>query len=182
MASLQEQLLKAGLVDEKKAKQAKKDKRKQTRVANKSKDKPVDENKQAAQQTMAEKAERDRELNKKRQEEAEQKAIAAQVKQLINLNKLSKGKGDIGYNFVDQTVKKIYVTASQQEELSSGRLAVCKLLENGEVVYEIVPAIVADKIAQRDASSVVMKNDKSADIIDEDDPYADYQIPDDLMW
>jgi len=29
---------------------------------------------------------------------------------------------------------------------------------------------------------IVVKNEKSAQTIDEDDPYAAYVIPDDLMW
>jgi uncharacterized protein YaiL (DUF2058 family) len=44
-----------------------------------------------------------------------------------------------------------------------------------------VPAVVADKIKQRDESVVLSQQAVNTDI-DEDDPYADYQIPDDLMW
>jgi uncharacterized protein len=57
-------------------------------------------------------------------------------------------------------------------------LAVVKLGEG----YELVPRIVADKIAQRDEGAVVVANIKSAQQVEEDDPYKDYVIPDDLMW
>jgi len=45
---------------------------------------------------------------------------------------------------------------------------------------ELVPRVIADKIAERDASLVVQV--KKAAEVDPDDPYAAYQIPDDLMW
>jgi hypothetical protein len=41
---------------------------------------------------------------------------------------------------------------------------------------------VAQKFAERDADPVVMLNHKADAIELEDDPYADYQIPDDLSW
>jgi len=67
-----------------------------------------------------------------------------------------------------------------------GRLAIVKL----EQAYELVPAAVADKINQRDNHTVVLQNiisetstaDASVDSVDEDDPYADFVVPDDLMW
>ena len=186
MASLQDQLLKAWLVDEKKAKKAKKDKRKQNKVAHKSKEQVVDEAKLAAQQTKAEKTEKDRELNRQRQQEAEQKAFAAQVKQLIQVNKIDKGKADIGYNFEHAgKFKKIYVNAELQNLLSRGRLAIVAFSEANETTFEVVPVPVAEKIAQRDESSVILLNDTeqaSASTSEEDDWYADYEIPDDLMW
>lgn len=46
----------------------------------------------------------------------------------------------------------------------------------------IIPASVADKITQRDADSIVLNNALSQEEQDEDDPYADFKIPDDLMW
>jgi uncharacterized protein YaiL (DUF2058 family) len=49
--------------------------------------------------------------------------------------------------------------------------------------YELVPAIVAEKIKQRDDSYVLVMNDKiQEETSTNDDPYADFQIPDDLMW
>ena len=48
-------------------------------------------------------------------------------------------------------------------------------------VVELVPRVIADKIAERDPSLVVRVNKPTAQV-DEDDPYAAFQIPDDLMW
>ncbi|MDI5823506.1 DUF2058 family protein [Salmonella enterica subsp. enterica serovar Kentucky] len=36
--------------------------------------------------------------------------------------------------------------------------------------------------AQRDADSIVVNSALSQEEQDEDDPYADFKVPDDLMW
>jgi uncharacterized protein YaiL (DUF2058 family) len=181
MASLQDQLLKAGLIDAKKAKQANKEKRKETNVARRSSEEVVDEVKQSAEQARLEKIERDRELNRQRDLELQQKAIAAQIKQLIENHRQPKGAGnvDVEYNFTDgKLIKKMRVSPLVLEQIARGLLAVVKLGEG----YELVPRIVADKIAQRDEKFVVVANTKQDNKVDEDDPYKDYVIPDDLMW
>ncbi len=119
--SLQDQLLKAGLADAKKAKQVQKDKRKQAKLARNTGVEVVDENKEAARQALADKARRDRELNRELHDKAQRKAINAQIKQLINSSKLAKGTGDIGYNFTDgKHIKRVYVSALEQKQLSAG--------------------------------------------------------------
>lgn len=179
MSSLQDQLLKAGMVDAKKASKVAKDKRKQNKVAKKSKVDVVDDTKLQVEAKRAEKAERDRQLNQERLAAAEKKAIAAQIKQIIDMNRVDKGRGEVAFSFVDgKSVKKMYVTDQLQAQLSRGQLAIVK--QGGS--YELVPAIVAEKIAQRDDSHVLLLNTKQDDVVEEDDPYADYQIPDDLMW
>ena len=40
---------------------------------------------------------------------------------------------------------------------------------------------IADKIAERNPNMVVQAPETST-ALEEDDPYAEYQIPDDLMW
>lgn len=176
--SLQDQLLKAGLVDNKKANQIKKIKHKQSKQKRKNKIENTDETKLAAQQAQMEKAEHDRQLNKQHKAEAERKAIAAQVRQLIELNRQSRDDADLAYSFTDGTlIKSIQVTGAQQQQLSRGRLCIIQQDEQ----YELIPTVVAEKILMRDGSFQVISNqtDKTPD---EDDPYADYQVPDDLMW
>jgi len=183
MASLQEQLLKAGLVDKSRANKAKKDKQKQSKVARNTAAKAVSKEKTVAQQEQALRAQRDRELNLQRQKQVEQKATLAQIKQLIELNKLDKGQGDTSYSFIYKNkIKKIFVTEDIKQQLSLGRLAIVRLVLKSERLFEIVPAAVAAKIAQRDEHAVVQLNEKVDTEQNEDDPYADYQIPDDLTW
>ncbi|MCV6626283.1 MAG: DUF2058 domain-containing protein [Cellvibrionaceae bacterium] len=176
--SLQDQLLGAGLIDKKKAKAIGKEKRKQAKQTPKG-HKTEDEIKQAAKQKLAEKAERDRAMNLERQKEADAKAILAQIKQLIDTNKISRAGGEIAYSFTHgKAIKKFYVNETLQSQLSRGQIAIVAFGEG----YELVPQPVAEKIAQRDESLVVVQNERSSDGPDEDDPYADYPIPDDLMW
>ncbi|MCP3673886.1 MAG: DUF2058 domain-containing protein [Gammaproteobacteria bacterium] len=178
MASLQDQLLKAGIVDKKKAKKIKLAKHSQSKKQPKGHIQ-LDENKLQAEKALAERIAKDKAMNKEKQALAEQKAIQAQIIQLIKSNAIDDQNGEISYQFTDDTViAKIYVTESLQKQLSKGIIAIAKLGES----YEMVPAIVAEKIQQRDTSIIVLLNDNIKTEIDEDDPYADYQIPDDLMW
>ena len=85
------------------------------------------------------------------------------------------------YNFTDANViKRLHITEQVQQHLVSGRLAIIKLGEG----YELVPTPVAEKIKQRDEQCIVqcevVANEADGPI--EGDPYADYEIPDDLMW
>jgi len=176
--SLQDQLLNAGLVDKKKAKAAQKEKRKQAKQTPKGQA-VIDENKRLAEEARRQKAERSQELNRQQQLEAEKKAILAQIKQLITQHCIDRKGGEVAYQFADnKKIKKLYLTELQQNQLSRGIIAVVKLNES----YELVPAAIAEKIAQRDKSFVMLINQKSTEVVEEDDPYADYQIPDDLMW
>ena len=179
--SLQDQLLKAGLADAKKAKQIDKEKRKQSKVARKSGVEVVDESKEAAREAREARALKDRELNQALNEKSQRKAINAQIKQLIENSKVAKGKGDIGFNFTDgKKVKKLYVGPVEQKQLSSGLLAIAKQGDQ----YEIVPRAVAEKIAERDEARVILRSevDDSELTEEEKDWYKDYEVPDDLMW
>lgn len=178
MASLQDQLLKAGIIDQKKAKAIKKEKTKQARQQPKGKP-IVDESKEAAQKALAAKTARDREINRQKEAEAMAKAVRAQIVQLVTMNRIDRQNGDVAYQFSDERkIKKIYVTPRLQQQLIAGIVAIVRFGDG----YELVPAGVADKICQRDDSVVVLHNTRSTAATDEDDPYAQYQIPDDLMW
>ena len=176
--SLKDQLLKAGLIDQKKASKANKSKHQQVKQKQKNKVETVDEAKVAAQQAQAEKVARDRELNAQRKAEAERKALSAQIRQLIEMNRQTTGEGDIAYSFTDGSlVKNLYVNEQQQRQLSNGRLCIVGL-DGG---YALIPTAVADKVRQRDEAFVILSN-QPTETTDEDDPYAEFQVPDDLMW
>lgn len=178
MASLQEQFLKAGLVDKNKVKQANQDKSKQKKIERRTGEQTVDEARIAALETQRKNAERARELNAQRDAAATQKAIAAQITQMVQQNRQNKGAGDIAYNFThNNKIDRIYVSAAVQAHLMAGRLVIVR---HGGAT-ELVPRVIADKIAERDASLVVRVN-KTTTEVDADDPYAAFQIPDDLMW
>ncbi len=176
--SLRDQLLKAGLVNEKQVKQAGKQQKKQQRLEKKGQVEVDDSQKQAAAIALAEKVARDQELNRQQQEKAEQKARSAQIKQLIETTRLPKLTTEDYYNFVDdKKVKRISVNALMRNKLSGGALAIVR--HGGG--YEVVSRDVALKIQERDARRVVLLNTET-EKPDENDPYAAYQVPDDLMW
>ncbi|MEK6750063.1 MAG: DUF2058 domain-containing protein [Pseudomonadota bacterium] len=174
--SFQEQLLKARLVDGHKVKKANHEKHKQKKQH--AEPKGAAAQKTQVQQAMAEKAERDRGLNRQKVEMENKKAIAAQIKQLVDVYAVAKGQGDCAYNFEDDgKVKCVYVTDVQRGELARGVLVIVKQ----DDAYAIVPRPVADKIASRDASRVLRSKDAGQNAA-EDDAYANYKIPDDMMW
>lgn len=178
--ALQDQLLKAGLIDKNKANRAKSMKHKKMKHQRSNNQVIVDEAKLLAEKAIQEKSQRDRELNRQRNEKAQKKAIIAQIKQLIHVNKVSKGNGDdLAYNFEDnKNIKRVYVTQDTHDAIALGKLAIVKI----EGQYEIVPGPVADKIKLRDESYIILRNDASQKDEESDDFYADYEIPDDLMW
>ena len=169
--SIQEQMLKAGLVNKKKMAKAQKAAKK-SRIQNREAKAAVEANKLAQ-------SEKDRELSFQQKARQEQKEIAAQINQLISLNKLDRTHGDIGYNFtVGTLIKKIYIDKEMQDQLIAGRLAIVSVNDH----YEVVPAGIADKIHQRDENIVVFNNPISKKEDKKEDPYAEFVIPDDLMW
>ena len=169
--TLQEQMLKAGLVNEKKLKKAKKGSKKSRMQAREVKE-AVEENKRVQQ-------EKDQVLNTEQKEKRLNKEIKAQVKQLIDMNRIDQSDGDIKYNFTDGTmVKSIYVEPLIQSQLAKGILSIARYDET----YVIIPTSVAKKIMLRDNDTIIEQNSKVEDQAEEDDPYADLVVPDDLMW
>ncbi len=178
MSSLQDQLLKAGLVSKDKATKAKSAKRKQTKINRKHKIEHVDEARGSAEKTMAFRAEKDRQLNQEKNAKAEQIAILAQIKQLIEVNQTPRGKAQVIFNFSDKgKIKKLDVSNEIHKHITIGLLAIARLGND----YSLIPKMVAVKIQQRLEGYIIPLNTE-AQTVDEDDPYADYQIPDDLMW
>ena len=175
--TLQEQMLKAGLVSSKKAAKVQRTAKK-SRVQAREAREAVEENKKAQ-------IERDKLLSEQQKQAVLAKEFKAQLKKLIEMNRITVARGNITFNFTDgNLIKKIEVDKQTQAQLINGRLAIARLVINasGDCEYAIIPAVVADKIAQRDADSIVLNSALSQEEQDEDDPYADFKIPDDLMW
>lgn len=175
--TLQEQMLKAGLVTSKKMAKVQRTAKK-SRVQAREAREAVEENKKVQ-------LERDKELSEQQKHAALSKEYKAQVKQIIEMNRINISKGNIGFNFTDNNlIKKITVDKTTQAQLISGRLAIARLVvdNSSESEYAIIPASVADKIAQRDANSIVLNSALSQEEQDGEDPYADFKVPDDLMW
>lgn len=182
--SLQDQLLKIGVIDKQKKKKVQHQQRKEgnkARQAVKS-GKKVESGTVAVQQQLAQerhdKKSHDLELNKQRDAERANKAIVAEVIQIVQQHTVSIPKeADVAYNFThNKKVKKVYISSEQQKQLTVGLLAIVTLDDKST----LIPDKIAEKIEERLPSSVTRI--QSANISNEDDPYADYQVPDDLMW
>lgn len=174
--SLQDQLLKAGLVDKSKANKASKERRKNARQQNSGKGANISSEER---QRQLEKAARDRELNQRRDEARKQKEIAAQIKQLVETHRhpRSQSEDDRPFYFDNKgKVKQMYVSAETHKMITTKKLAIVNC--NG--VFELVPADIAEKIRQRNPSMVIELPDEQP--ASENDPYADYRVPDDLIW
>ena len=182
MASLQEQFLKAGLVNKGKAKQVHQEKAKQKKDERRAGTQSVDEARLAALEIQRKNAERARELNAQRDAAATQKAIMAQIVQMVQQNRQSKGKGDVAYNFThDNKIKRVHVSPKVREHIIAGHLVIVCL---GEAT-ELLPKVIADKIAERDPSLVVLDNaamEESASGDADDEYYSRFKVPDDLVW
>jgi len=181
--SLQDQLLGAGLIKDQKAKNIKSNKRKAEKQSRKTNTELENEAAKLGEEAREAQRLKSQALNEERRKEKELKEITAQIRQIIEINSIFKGKGDnlVAYNFTDfNKVKAIYVTNKNHDLISRGRVAIARLKD----VYHLIPAEAAVKILERDEGSIALLNDpmKNADDTVEDDPYAEFQIPDDLMW
>jgi len=178
--SLQEQLLKSGLATENKAKQVKADKRKQGKQQRNNGVEIVDEVKLDMEQARRQQAERDRELNQLRKQAEEEKALAAQIRQIVEQNRIAQDENGIAYKFNDgNKVKSVYVAEKERLGLINGKAGIVRY-DKG---YEIVPAEIALKIHGWHEGSVLVLNQDVQDVADGgDDPYAGFEVPDDLVW
>ena len=180
--TFQEQLLQLGLVDKKKASQTKKQQH-QTKKQNANAGKKhvvVDENALLAQQAEEKKKARARKLNLQREAKLQKRAEDAQIKQLVEQHRLEKDDRGIAYRFpVEGKIQRIYVDKEVADQLSDGRLGIVGLVGQ----YEVIPRNTIEKIQAISNRvfvniNVATSNKES----DPDDPYAGYEVPDDLVW
>ncbi len=177
--SLQEQLLQSGLVNSAKAKSVKTEQRKKTQQQRKNNAAAEDAAKDLAKQAQAAKAEKDRLLNQQRTQQEAGKQLTAQIKQLVESNRIAEAPDGEPYHFTDNNkVKTLYVSESLREQLGAGRLAIVK----SEQQYAVVPLDTAEKIRLRSAEHLVLLNSPPDSHNHHNDPYAAFPVPDDLMW
>ncbi len=183
MASLQDQLLKAGLTTKQKTRQANADKRKKNKQQRSGVQHDTSLQEQVKQDLVKSKAEKqakDNALNEQKKQQLAEKEQGLRIKQILTHQQIKNVKGDNEYNYTfDNKIKKLPLDTMTHNALINGRLSICGL----EGITYIVTSETAEKLAELDPNIVLVQNDKvSDDHVNEDDPYADYQIPDDLMW
>ena len=201
--SLQDQLLGAGLIKKQDANNIKTAKKKQVKKSKETNTELKNEAAEAAEKARLEEQQKSQALNAQRKQEAEEKAAQAQIRQMIEINDIAKldkkapVDSELVYNFTDGSkIKTMLVSAENHKLITKGVVAIAKLESphggnssaDGEADYHLIPAVVARKIIERDSSSIALlnefsKTDDSASSEDDiDDPYAGYEVPDDLMW
>ena len=182
--SLQDQLLDIGLSNKQKARKINSAKKKAVKKSRKDNKELINEVAELADKAREEQREKSQQSNIQHNKETEKKEIAAQIRQIIEMNSITKAKNDNtqAYNFTDNNkIKTVYVSSKNHNLISRGRIAIAKL----EQTYHLIPMEAAKKINERDNTSIILLNDslkQQQGQEAEDDPYADYQIPDDLMW
>jgi hypothetical protein len=179
--SLQDELLKAGLIDQSKIDQARKAKKAQQKrkPAVKKAQRAKPEVDPEVRRQQEEKAARDRELNQQREEVRRQREVNAQVRQLVSRNRHPRreSEDDIPFHFDNKgKIKRLFVSREVHQMITERKLVIVN--DNGQ--FELVPPSIAEKIRQRNPSLVIDLPEERKP--SEDDPYADYQVPDDLMW
>ena len=179
--SLRDQLIQAGLGTKKQAKAAPPPKKAPSRHQ----PPPISPEKLAAQKAAAAKSARDQELNRRQQEKAAAKARRAEVKQLIEQHRLPPVVSEEYFNFADGTrLARLAVTAALREQLIKGAVVIVRY----EGHYALVPEAAVARIRERDEHAIVAQEapasttTSAASNPDNDDPYKDFVVPDDLVW
>jgi uncharacterized protein YaiL (DUF2058 family) len=178
--SLQDQLLKAGLVSKNKLNDSRQQvKRKRKRSGGKA---TVDVQTNAAQKRRVEHQQRDKRLNAERDKQRQDQEQRLQIRELVLANSLNVVEADQLFNVVrDGRIRRVYVTAEQRSQLSNGTLAVT--IAKGR--NHIVSLQVAEKIRSLLPGyfvSLSSESDPPKATNEADDEYADFKVPDDLMW
>ena len=183
MPSLQDQLLKAGLTTKQKTRQANSDKRKKNKQKRSGVEHEATLQEQVRQdlaKAKVDKLAKDTALNDEKKLQLNAKEQFLRIKQILDHHQIKNVFGDAIYNYTsDVKIKKLALDYDTHKALINGRLALCGL---DDVTY-IVTSETAEKLSKLDNNIILVQNDKVEDEgLDESDPYADYQIPDDLMW
>jgi len=175
---LQEQLLKAGLAKKGKVDQIAREQAKQ-RQGKPVASEPVE--KVDTQRLQAERAERDRALAAERNAQAQARELAAQVRQIIEANKV-KRDGEISYRFNDgEKIHSVLVNETLRTQLAKGSLVIVRFGDG----YELVPRAAADKLRERDATVIVLDHGQKTEATptsEDDEFYSQFKVPDDLIW
>jgi uncharacterized protein YaiL (DUF2058 family) len=177
--SLRDQLLQAGLVSSKQAQQADRDKRQQARRQPAAAADQQQAAQRKQQQAVAAKVARDQDLNRQRREQREHGARLAEIRQLVEQNRLPPVVSDDYFNFVHRNkVRRIAVDAALRERIMNGAVAIVRYGK----FYALVLPEVAARVRERNADSVVTLAAAPEIPAASEDPYAKFQVPDDLMW
>lgn len=178
--ALQAQLLKAGLTSKQKARDVTTKKRRDKKAK-------IDDGAQALKQEIAEQKkaqlQKDKQLNEARFAEA---SARGQVRGLITECKKSAisipDDADIKFNYtLANKIYSVYVNDKLQTQLLHGQLGIVRYEDSSYLVPHKLAARV-DLLVPQWCGYLWQQAESTVNNEAKDDPYADYVIPDDLMW
>lgn len=163
--SLQEQLLKSGLINKERLNKPKKKPAKKKHQPN--------ANKYHRQHTTPPDSVTPAELKK-------QKELRADVKKLLRSHKINDNTGEIAYNYtINNQIKRFFVTEAQQKSLIEGEVAIV----NWNGISYLIPKEAAEEAKQLFPKiNVCLVEKQETKETNANDPYADFVIPDDIKW
>ncbi len=189
--SFQEQMLKLGLVDKKKVKEAKSEQHRSRKTSAKNKRKKgsgqlttAEQNALLRQKAAERKKAKDLQLNRERDARLQKRAERAQIRQLIEQHKIAKDDNGVPYRFtVSGKIYRIFVNSTTAQQLGNGTLGIVEMVDTAGQ-FEVIPKDIIDRIRAIDKRifTALVSASPSAEEKDEDDPYAEYRVPDDLVW
>jgi uncharacterized protein YaiL (DUF2058 family) len=171
----------SGLVNKQKAQQAQTDKRRQAKQKKKKGTVVVSDVQIAIKEKAELQKQKDFEHNQQTQEELAIRAAHGKLIQMIAQHCEKDYQGEVDYHFTyENKVKRIAVKTSIQQALIKGHLAICVLND----AFYLINKEAAEKLRAIDESVLVALHDQKTVTAEnvEDDPYAEFSIPDDLMW
>lgn len=181
LTPLQEQLIKAGLAKKSQVAEVAREQEQARRT--KGPAAPGDIQLEA-ERARAEKVERDRALAAERKSKAHITEVRAQARQIIQDKQVPRA-GESDYRFTaDGAIRTLLVNEDLRKKLSAGALVIARLGTG----YALLPRAAAEKVRERDASLIVLDHGQAAGSASdpassEDDAYyAQFQVPDDLVW
>ena len=175
---LQEQLLKAGLVNKNKVDQVARQQQKARdgKPTAKPEAEAVD-----AHKLQAERAERDRQLEAHRKAEREAQQRSAQIRQIIEAHRVKAGD-DSDYRFSDDgVIRSLRIGDAQRPQLARGVLTIARLGDT----HALLARDVAERVRAIDPSALAVDHAHApgAPEAGSDDAfYSRFQVPDDLIW
>ncbi|CAM4411750.1 DUF2058 domain-containing protein [Stenotrophomonas pavanii] len=180
--ALQEQLLKAGLAKKSQASAAA---REQAKARQGKAESTSAEVQREAERARAEKVERDRALAAERNAQARQAEQKAQARQIITAHAVPY-KGDDEYRFSDgAAIRTLLIDPKLRKALSVGVLVI---VAHGDG-YALLPRAAAEKVRERTPEAIIVDHGQPGSTAEistgnaEDDAYyAQFQVPDDLVW
>ncbi len=184
--SLRDQLLQAGLGTKQQAKQSREDQHRHRHQQQHQQRKGRGGAPVPAAHVDPAKLARDQALEAKKRDKAERKEKAAQIRQICEQQGLPRLETDDYFNFVDSgRIARVAVDPARRAALLAGTLGIVR--SHGQ--YVVVPVSVLPQVRERNPRAVVVPGESAAaagppgdPALAVDDPYARFQVPDDLIW